>query len=265
MLSDGTECAPAPVSWSITVWTVLRCHGECEGLLLWSFVSQVQGLCRVPLRVVERAAYKLSRKLSRAGILSFRPLCLHVLATTWLGWLLLWKGSPGRIYQWTKNVLGEGLTTSVGPQASGEAKGFTHKQVGLYDKHGGASHRGLVKDMAPLPVQDSIDATSHLFQTLDLHKVDRLYDPGLGGQPPSIKLAPGSGDDLATPVVDSVHMQGHIIDIEVHTTHIFLPLSISSARSSGKGFMYSCLHGQLVVLVGELGQSSPDRLSTFNF
>lgn len=135
------------------------------------------------------------------------------------------EGIPGQDLPVVKNTLGEGLTTCVGPQVSGEAKGFIHRQAGLYNKHGGASHLRLVKDMTLLPVQDLVDATSHLFQTLNLHKVDRLNKPGLGGQPPIIKAALGSGDDLAAPTVDGICMQGHIMDIEVHATHVFIAQS----------------------------------------
>lgn len=106
--------------------------------------------------------------------------------------------------------------------------------------------------MTPLPVQDTVDSTNHLFWTLsdkndyfkqllgktgpvkmkrprtpylDLHKVDRLHKPGLGGQHTGIEAATGSGDDLATPAVDGVRMQGHIMDIEAYTTHILLAQS----------------------------------------
>lgn len=45
-------------------------------------------------------------------------------------------------------------------------KGLIDRQVGLDDEHGGTSHLGLLKDMTPLPVQDTVDATNHLFRTL---------------------------------------------------------------------------------------------------
>lgn len=53
------------------------------------------------------AAHSLSRKLSRAGIPSLRPLRLRVSATTWLGRLVLSKGSPGKICQWSKTHWGK--------------------------------------------------------------------------------------------------------------------------------------------------------------
>lgn len=103
--------------------------------------------------------------------------------------------------------------------------------------------------MAPLPVQYTIDATNHLFWTLsgrrsyeaavghgetkdssrraglpylDLHKIDGLHEPGLGSQHTGIEAAPGSGDDLATPTVDGIGMQRHIMDIKAYTPHVLL-------------------------------------------
>lgn len=131
-------------------------------------------------------------------------------------------------------------------------KGLIHRQVGLHNKHGSAGHLGLLKDVTSLPIQDTIDATNHLFWTLsgknghykqllgkkepvrikrtkpphlNLHKVDRLHKPGLGSQHTGVEAAPGSGDNLATPAVDSVCVQGHIVDIEANTTHVFLTQS----------------------------------------
>ena len=76
--------------------------------------------------------------------------------------------------------------------------------------------------MTMLPVQDTIDATSHLFWTLNIHKVDRLHETGLSGQHTGTETAPASGDDLATAAVDGIRMQGHIRDIEAHTPRVFL-------------------------------------------
>lgn len=131
-------------------------------------------------------------------------------------------------------------------------KGLIHRQIGLHDEHGGAGHLGLLKHMTPLPVQDTVDATNHLFRTLsgkngyyeqllgkrapvrknrtgppylNLHKVDGLHKPGLGRQHTSVEAAPGSGDDLAPAAVDGVRVQGHVVDIEAHTTHILFAQS----------------------------------------
>ena len=60
---------------------------------------------------------------------------------------------------------------------------------------------------------------------LNLHKVDRLHKPGLGSQYTGVEAVPGNGDNLATPTVDGVHVQGHIVLMEAHTTYVFLTQS----------------------------------------
>lgn len=145
------------------------------------------------------AAHSLSRKLSRAGIPSLRPLRLRVSATTWLGRLLLSKGSPGRICQWSKTHWGKAWPpvlerrSAVKPEKTGGercevrmmgqgtpepspgaltapqpalTKRLVDRQVRLHHKHGGASHLGLLKDVASLPIEYPVDASDHLLWTL---------------------------------------------------------------------------------------------------
>ena len=57
---------------------------------------------------------------------------------------------------------------------------------------------------------------------LDLHKIDGLHEPGLGSQHTGIQAAPSRGDDLATPTVDSISVQRHIMDIKAHAPHVLL-------------------------------------------
>ena len=123
------------------------------------------------------------------------------------------KGSPGRICQWSNTHWGKAWPPVLDLRSAVKPKDFDRK-VGLHDKHGGAGHLGLLKDVAPLPVQDAIDATNHLFRTLDLHKIDGLHEPGL--QHTGIQAAPSCGDDLATPTVDGISVQHHIMDIKAH-------------------------------------------------
>lgn len=51
----------------------------------------------------------------------------------------------------------------VGPQVSGEAKGFIDSQAVVHKKHGSAGHLGLLEDMAPLFVKDTVDVIKYLF------------------------------------------------------------------------------------------------------
>ena len=62
----------------------------------------------------------------------------------------------------------------------------------------------------------------HLFWTLDLHKVDGLHEPGLGGQHTGVQAAPGHGDALATPTVGDIGVQCHIVNVKAHAPHVLL-------------------------------------------
>lgn len=61
-------------------------------------------------------------------------------------------------------------------------EGLIDRQVGLDHEHGGAGHLGLLKDVASLPVQDTIDAPHHLLRTLWSSKVWSAagWEAGLG-------------------------------------------------------------------------------------
>ena len=67
------------------------------------------------------------------------------------------KGVTGQDLPVVEHTLGEGLAARVGPRVSSEAEGLIDKKVGLHNKHSGASHLGLLKNVTPLPVQDTVD------------------------------------------------------------------------------------------------------------
>lgn len=52
-------------------------------------------------------------------------------------------------------------------------------QAGLDIKHGRAGPLGLLQDVAPFLVQNTVDATNCVFGTLALHKVEGPREPGL--------------------------------------------------------------------------------------
>lgn len=55
---------------------------------------------------------------------------------------------------------------------------------------------------------------------LDLDKVDWLHNSGLSCELTSIQSSAGCGDNLATTTVNSICMQGHIMDVEANGTHV---------------------------------------------
>lgn len=96
-----------------------------------------------------------------------------------------------------RHALEEGLAPGVGAQVSSKAKRLTVGQAGFYNKQGVPSHLGLLKDISLLPVQDTTNTTDHLFQTLDLHKVNKLPERGHSDQCRGVEAVQEQGDLLS--------------------------------------------------------------------
>lgn len=96
-----------------------------------------------------------------------------------------------------RHALEEGLATGVGAQVSSKAKRLTVGQAGFYNKQGVPSHLGLLKNISLLPVQDTTNTTDHLFQTLDLHKVNKLPERGHSDQCRGVEAVQEQGDLLS--------------------------------------------------------------------
>ena len=57
---------------------------------------------------------------------------------------------------------------------------------------------------------------------LNFDQVDWLHEPRLRGQLASVKGSPGGGDDLSTTPMDSVSVQGDIMNVETNVAHILV-------------------------------------------
>ena len=57
---------------------------------------------------------------------------------------------------------------------------------------------------------------------LNLDKVDWLEESWLSSQHSSVQATSGSWDDLTATSVDSVSVEGHIIQVEADTTDVFV-------------------------------------------
>ena len=72
------------------------------------------------------------------------------------------------------------------------------------------THLHLLKHHAALLVEHAVHAAHGLLRALDLHQVDWLQQPRLGGQLSSVHGAAGGGDDLAAAAVDGVGVEHHV-------------------------------------------------------
>lgn len=57
---------------------------------------------------------------------------------------------------------------------------------------------------------------------LNLHKVHGLHEPGGSSKHTGVETPSSGGNDLTTTSVDSVSVQGDVIDVETHATHVLI-------------------------------------------
>ena len=57
---------------------------------------------------------------------------------------------------------------------------------------------------------------------LNLALVDRLHQPGLGGQCGRVQHPPGGGDYLPAAPVDGVSVQGDVVNVEADAPHVLV-------------------------------------------
>uniref|UniRef100_A0A182VFC8 Secreted protein n=1 Tax=Anopheles merus TaxID=30066 RepID=A0A182VFC8_ANOME len=114
-----------------------------------------------------------------------------------------------------EHALRECLSTGVG-SIGGETERFVDGQVRLDDEHGRTGDLRVLEHVATASVQHTVDATDGRFRALDLAQVDGLHDAGRGRNVRSVQHTTGGRDDLTTTTMDSVSVQGHIVDVETN-------------------------------------------------
>lgn len=124
-LSDGTGWAPEPVRWSVPVWTVSRCHGECEGLLLWLVVSRCRGCAESHPGwwVAGKGCLQFVQEVVQGRDAFLQAFALACFGHHLAGAAGVVERIPRKDLPVVKNALGEGLAASVRPQVSSEACG----------------------------------------------------------------------------------------------------------------------------------------------
>ena len=121
-----------------------------------------------------------------------------------------------------EDALREGTSGGSGSEGLGETEGLSDGKEGLHvDKRCSWDGFFFVDDTSALG-QALVDATDGVIRALDLDQEDRLDESGLGGELASIEDTSGSGHDLTATSVDSIGVEGHILDVESDTSHVFI-------------------------------------------
>merc|ERR1719203_531705 len=121
-----------------------------------------------------------------------------------------------------EDALREGTAGGGGAESLGETEGLGDGQEGLHVDERSALNGLLLVDDASTLGQALVNAADGVVRALDLDQEDGLDESGGGGELASVEDASGGGDDLTAASVDSVGVEGHILDVESDTSHVLV-------------------------------------------
>ena len=119
-----------------------------------------------------------------------------------------------------EHALREGTAGSGGTESLGETEGLADGKVGLHHDEG-SSGNGLFSDNDTSSGGEAlVDTTDGVFGALDLDEEDGFLEARGGEELRSVHDTSGGGDELTTTSVDSIGMEGNILDVESDTSHV---------------------------------------------
>jgi len=121
-----------------------------------------------------------------------------------------------------EHTLWEGTTGGGGTESLGETEGLSDWQEGLEHDEWGTGNWLLTLDNTSTLGDATIDATYGVIWGLDLDQEDWLLEAWLGGKLASVEGASHGWGDLTTTSVDSVGVEGNILNVEADTSHVLL-------------------------------------------
>jgi len=126
------------------------------------------------------------------------------------------------LFPMIKHTLWECSSGSGSSKGLGETEWFTDWEEAFHVDKWGTSNWFLTVDHTSSLGHCLIDGTNNIIWGLDLDQEDWLLESWSGSKLTSIKASSGSWDDLTTTSVDSVSMEGYIMDIESDTSHVLI-------------------------------------------
>merc|ERR1712196_173273 len=151
---------------------------------------------------------------------------LKVLALTDLKHLLLHLASNHgialEVIPVIEDALREGLSARCLTKRGHEAEGLRDWQVGLGLDNGGALTRILLEHAATAQVHDVVDTRHSWLRAGDLDQEHRLLQGRLASQLTSKAGTSRRRHDLTSATVNSIGVEGHILDVEADTPHVLL-------------------------------------------
>lgn len=121
-----------------------------------------------------------------------------------------------------ENALREGTAGGGGSEGLGETEGLSDGEEGLDVNERGAHDRlFFVNDTSSLG-HALVDSTNSVIGALDLDQEDGLHESWGGSELRGEEDTSGSGDDLTATSMDSISMEGNILDVETDSSHVLV-------------------------------------------
>ena len=137
--------------------------------------------------------------------------------------------SSGCGYHWVsteflpmvEDALRESTAGGGSTESLGETERFSDGEM-CFHVDEGSSVNGLFTDNNTTTSGKAvINGTNAIFGALDLNQEDGFLETRSGGDFGSVEDTSGSGDNLTTTSVDSIGMEGNIMDVETDSSHVF--------------------------------------------
>jgi len=135
---------------------------------------------------------------------------------TWLEWITV------ELLPMIKHALWEGTTGSGGTESLDKTEGLSDWQEGLDHDEWGTSNLLLTLDNTTTLGHATVDTTYSIIWGLDFDQEDWFLEAWLGGQLASVEGTSHGWGDLTTTSVDSISVEGDILNVEADTSHVLL-------------------------------------------
>jgi len=121
-----------------------------------------------------------------------------------------------------EDTLWESSSGSGGSEILGETEGLSDWKVSLHLDEWGSHDWLFTDDDTSSLGQGLIDWTNSIIWGLDLNQEDWLLESWGSSELRSVHNSSASWDDLTTTSMDSISMEGNIMDVESNTSHVLI-------------------------------------------
>ena len=142
--------------------------------------------------------------------------CFDELAS--LGVLFVWVSVKG--FPMIEHTLWESTSGGSGSEGLGETEGLSDRKEGLHVDEWGSVDWLFSGDNTSSLGEALVDTTDGIIWALNLDEEDWLLESWFSGELGSVEHTSTGWDDLTTTSVDSIGVEGNIMDVESASSHV---------------------------------------------